>query len=98
MLRTTLSRLRRTLKDRWLVADRQTVGLDGSQEGAVDVLRFRSLLAQCHTHGHGVRETCPECLPPSTHSCVFEGHGAALVERRHVSLRVATVGGVVRWR
>jgi len=63
MLRTTLSRLRSALKGSWLVADRRTVGLDGSHEGCVDVLRFRSLLAQCQAHGHGARETWPECLP-----------------------------------
>jgi len=63
VMRYTLSLLRRALKGRWLAADRETAGLDGSQEDAVDVLRFRSLLALCRTHGHGVRETCPECLP-----------------------------------
>jgi len=63
MLRYTLSHLRRALQGRWLVVDRQTVGLDGSQEEAVDVVRFRHLLMQCQAHNHNVRETCPECLP-----------------------------------
>jgi len=62
-MRYTLSLLRRSLGGRWLAADRDTVGLDGSQEDAVDVLRFRTLLAQCRAHKHGANETCPECLP-----------------------------------
>ncbi len=62
VMRYTLSLLRRALKGEWLVADRETVGLDGSQEGAVDVLRFRALLGQCGTHGHSARNTCSECL------------------------------------
>jgi len=63
VMRYTLSLLRRALGGRWLAADRETVGLDGSEKTAVDVLRFRSLLAQCRMHGHGVREACVECLP-----------------------------------
>lgn len=63
MLRYTLSLLRRALQGRWVVVDRQTVGLDGSQEEAVDVHQFRCLLAQCQAHGHAVKETCPQCLP-----------------------------------
>jgi DNA-binding SARP family transcriptional activator len=73
MLRTTLSRLRSALQGQWLVADRRTVGLDGSHEEAVDVLRFRSLLAQCQRHGHGVRETCSDCLPPLSEAVELYG-------------------------
>jgi len=61
-LRYTLSLLARALNGAWLAVDRNTVGLDGSQLGAVDVVRFRTLLAECQTHGHSARETCPECL------------------------------------
>jgi len=63
-MRYTLSLLRRALGGKWLAADREAVGLDGSQQDAVDVLRFRTLLAQCRAHGHDVNETCSECLPP----------------------------------
>jgi len=62
MLRYTLSLLRRALQGRWLVVDRQTVGLDGTREETVDVVRFRRLLAQCQAHGHGAKDACPECL------------------------------------
>jgi len=60
-MRYTLSLLRRALQGEWLIADRETVGLDGSQEEAIDVLRFRALLAQCQSHGHSAGETCSEC-------------------------------------
>jgi len=63
VMRYTLSLLRRALDGRWLDADRETGGLDGSQEEGVDVLRFRALLVQCQAHGHSERDTCPECLP-----------------------------------
>jgi predicted ATPase/DNA-binding SARP family transcriptional activator len=62
-LRYTLWILRKALEGRWLVADRETVGLDGSQESAVDVVRFRHLLAPCRAHDHDVRQTCAQCLP-----------------------------------
>jgi predicted ATPase/DNA-binding SARP family transcriptional activator len=62
-LRYTLRILRKALEGRWLLADRETAGLDGRQERAVDVLQFRRLLAQCQAHGHAVKETCPQCLP-----------------------------------
>jgi len=62
-LRSTLWLLRRALDDAWLVVDRNTVGLDGSQVESVDVVRFRTLLSQCLTHGHAARDTCPDCLP-----------------------------------
>jgi len=59
----TLSLLGKALSGTWLVVDRETIGLDGSQREAVDVVRFRDLLAQCLTHGHGANEACPQCLP-----------------------------------
>jgi len=62
-LHYTLSLLQRTLDGVWLLVDRETVALDGSGKQAVDVVRFRDLLARCRTHGHGVEETCTRCLP-----------------------------------
>ena len=62
-LRYTLSTLRKALHGRWLVTDRETVALDGTYQKAVDVLRFRSLLAQCRGHGHGPQKACQRCLP-----------------------------------
>jgi DNA-binding SARP family transcriptional activator len=62
-LRYTLSLLRRALEGAWLVADREAIGLDGSEREAVDVVCFRYLLTQCETYGHGVGEACSQCLP-----------------------------------
>jgi len=62
-LRYTLSLLRKALNGAWLVVDRETVGLDGSEKRAVDVVRFRDLLAECRAHGHPGNEVCPECWP-----------------------------------
>jgi predicted ATPase/DNA-binding SARP family transcriptional activator len=62
-LRSTLSRLKNALGGAWLVVDRDIVGFDGSQEGAVDVVQFRHLLTQCQDHGHPAGETCSGCLP-----------------------------------
>jgi len=62
-LRNTLSLVRRALDGAWLVVDRETAALDGSQRKSVDVARFRDLLAQRLAHGHDMRQTCPECLP-----------------------------------
>jgi len=61
-LRYTLWLLRKALDGAWLVADRETVGLDGSHVQAVDAVRFRDLLAQCRAHGHSTEEACPQCL------------------------------------
>ena len=63
VLRVTLSILRRAMGEAWLVVDRETIGLDGSHRAAVDVIRFRDLLAQCRTHDHPTSTTCPQCLP-----------------------------------
>jgi DNA-binding SARP family transcriptional activator/Tfp pilus assembly protein PilF len=62
-LRRTLSSLGGARAEGWLVADRETVGLD---RGAirVDVDRFHELLAECLTHGHAQAEVCPDCLSP----------------------------------
>ena len=62
-LRYALSLLGRALDGAWLVVDRETIALDGREKQAVDVIRFRALLAECQTHGHSVQETCPDCLP-----------------------------------
>jgi predicted ATPase/DNA-binding SARP family transcriptional activator/NTP pyrophosphatase (non-canonical NTP hydrolase) len=62
-LRNTLSLVRRALNGAWFVVDRETIALDGSEREAVDVVRFRDLVARCQRHGHSVRETCAECLP-----------------------------------
>lgn len=60
-LRRTLSTAKKGLGGRWLIADRATVSLDRT-DLAVDVTRFRELLAECATHGHALLEPCNRCV------------------------------------
>jgi DNA-binding SARP family transcriptional activator/predicted ATPase len=62
-LRHALWVLRNALEGAWLVVDRTTVGLNGSQQQHVDVTRFRSLLEECRRHSHPVNDVCAACLP-----------------------------------
>ena len=62
-LRRTLSSLARARTEGWLEVGRETVGLVEG-EAWVDVDRFRSLLAECASHGHPAAEVCPACLSP----------------------------------
>ena len=61
-LRRNLSLLRRALGGEWLVADRESVGLDPSADLWFDVERFRALLQAWQDHGHPEADECPECL------------------------------------
>ena len=63
-LRSTLYILSNSLKGDRLIADRETIALNPDTDLWVDVDRFRSLLAQCRSHGHSSSEVCPECLNP----------------------------------
>jgi DNA-binding SARP family transcriptional activator len=63
ILRRDLSLLRKALGGEWLVADRETVGLDPDATPWVDVDQFRQRLAACKTHGHPPTEACRECIP-----------------------------------
>jgi TolB-like protein/DNA-binding SARP family transcriptional activator/Tfp pilus assembly protein PilF len=60
-MRRSLSLLTTTLGRALIDADRTLVGFHG--EVWVDVARFRSLLAESGTHGHGRQAACPRCLP-----------------------------------
>jgi predicted ATPase/DNA-binding SARP family transcriptional activator len=61
-LRRNLSMLRKALGGEWLVADRETIGLDPSADLWLDVDRFHSLLLAWQEHGHPEADVCPECL------------------------------------
>src|SRR5438105_5273409 len=63
-LRRTLSTLNKALEGPWLDIDRETVGVEHSANLWVDVEIFNNRLAECHTHGHPLSETCPACLTP----------------------------------
>lgn len=62
-LRRTLSSLRKALDGVGLDAERGQVSLDLSNI-LVDVLEFRSLLAETHAHGHPATNTCSKCIRP----------------------------------
>jgi len=61
-LRRNLSMLRKALGGEWLVADRETIGLDPSADLCLDVDQFHSLLLAWQEHGHPETDVCPECL------------------------------------
>ena len=65
-LGTTLWALKKALGRVWFDVDRETVSLNRSARLWVDVDHFRSLLAECRTHGHPPEEVCPACLAPLT--------------------------------
>src|SRR5581483_1987517 len=65
-LRRTLSALNKALKGQWLDIERETLALDFQADIRVDVYDFRSLLAECSTHGHPVSEVCSACIRPLT--------------------------------
>ncbi|MDP9368650.1 MAG: AAA family ATPase [Chloroflexota bacterium] len=61
-LRRTLSALNKALGEGCLIADRESVGLNGGGALCVDADRFDALLAQVRTHAHHGSEICPACL------------------------------------
>jgi predicted ATPase/DNA-binding SARP family transcriptional activator len=62
-LRRALAALTKRLGGEWLDADRETVGLHHNGLVWQDVQAFQQRLAECETHGHPLREVCPECVP-----------------------------------
>lgn len=65
-LRYTLSLLKKGPLDRWLLADRQQVGLDLGPECYFDVTEFDRLVTESQAHEHGLGELCPACVEALT--------------------------------
>ena len=65
-LRRNLSVARKVLSGEWLTANRETIGLNRSDDLWIDVDRFRNLLAEPRTHNHPLSKTCSDCLQPLT--------------------------------
>ena len=65
-LRRTLSALNKAIGPRWLDIERETLGLNFQADVRVDVHDFRSLLAECGTHGHAPGDVCSACIRPLT--------------------------------
>ena len=65
-LRRTLSALNKALAGEGLKVDREVVGLDWNSGLWVDLVQFRSRLADCLAHPHTAAEVCDACLTPLT--------------------------------
>jgi DNA-binding SARP family transcriptional activator len=65
-LRRSLSVLKKILGTEWLIADRETIGLNPDASLWLDVDRFLSLMPAWRGHGHPESDVCPRCLPPLT--------------------------------
>jgi DNA-binding SARP family transcriptional activator len=62
ILRRNLSTLRKALAGEWLVASRDTIGVDPDADYWLDVDHFRHLLGAWQVHGHPQDEVCSDCL------------------------------------
>ena len=60
-LRNTLWEINRALGEGWLIADRDSVGINPEAGIYLDLQNFRALLAQVPSHTHFTEETCQEC-------------------------------------
>ncbi len=58
--------LNKSLGQRWLEVDRDTVLLPSQPNLWLDIDRFRELLAMGQQHGHSSNRGCPACLDPLT--------------------------------
>ena len=65
-LRRTLSALNRALAGEGLKVDREAIGLERNAGLWVDLVQFRSRLAECLAHLHTAAEVCDVCLTPLT--------------------------------
>jgi class 3 adenylate cyclase/DNA-binding SARP family transcriptional activator/predicted ATPase len=65
-LRRTLYALRKALGGDWLVADRESAGLDPSVDLWLDIEQFHGHLDELQGHGHPSADVCPDCVPPLT--------------------------------
>jgi predicted ATPase/DNA-binding SARP family transcriptional activator len=60
-LRNTLWEINRTLGEGWLLADRESAGVNPQADITLDLREFRALLAQVTPHVHPGDEGCQEC-------------------------------------
>ena len=70
-LRRTLSSLNKALGQHWLDIERETLGLNFHADIQIDVHTFRSLLAECSTHGHAPGDSCSACIQPLTEAIML---------------------------
>jgi len=60
-LRNTLWEINRTLGEGWLLADRESIGINPQAEITLDLQNFQTLLAQVIPHVHPTDDGCREC-------------------------------------
>lgn len=73
-LRTTLWRLKSTGLAEWIELDRNEIALDPHKNIEIDVLKFKSFLDKCNTHGHPSSQICLFCSQPLTEAVeVYRG-------------------------
>ncbi len=65
-LRTTLWRLKNAGLENWIAIDRNEIYLNHLKNIEIDVLKFKSFLAQCASHGHPASHICLFCTPALT--------------------------------
>ena len=65
-LRTTLWRLKSAGVGDWIEVDRNEITLNPHNNIEVDVLKFKTLLDKCSTHGHPATQICMFCTPALT--------------------------------
>ncbi len=65
-LRTTLWRLKNAGLESWIALERDDIYLDHLKNIDIDVVRFKTLLDKCTTHGHPVSHICLYCTPVLT--------------------------------
>ena len=64
LLRSSLHDIKQTLRGEWIIANRETVGMNPDADYWVDVNEFRILIDECRSHGHADDEVCMKCISP----------------------------------
>jgi DNA-binding SARP family transcriptional activator len=62
VLRRNLSTLNKTLNGKWLVVERDVIGLDKKTDAWLDVAHFRHLAQSWQEHSHPQTDLCARCL------------------------------------
>lgn len=64
LLRSALHVIRQSIEGEWIIATRETLGMNPDADYWVDVNEFRELLEKCNSHGHADGDVCMKCIGP----------------------------------